>query len=147
MRILSPAKVLKGKVSINRTSSNYKDDYITIELTDDSSGCTVTNIEISMQEFALAVTGLSARPCEFEWYTNCPVGKRREIKTEIVEVPTYDTREVASKYLKPYEIDGWIGYVSDIGNMHRRVQSAKDGWSGFRVTFTRFVDNFDVIAS
>jgi len=135
MRILTPGKRLKGRVSISR-AHGHADTYIHFEIVDDLSGCIVAELEMTPEDFGNAVTGMSMQPCVLEYYADCPAGKRREVKHEVVPVPSAFDRKNAKKFLKNFEVDGWIGSADDIGNHHRYVAGKK----GYNVTFVRFVD-------
>lgn len=61
MAIPAPTETeeVEGKLSIVRTTSNARDDYITVELHLEGE---VTKAEISLADFAYAVTGMSLVP-------------------------------------------------------------------------------------
>lgn len=130
------SKKHKGNISISRWSSNrepYSGISITIE--DESSGTTVLDLDMTPEAFGNAVTGLSSQPCEFDFHGE-NIGKIREQKTEYVR--WYDPGKTNSKQdaLAPFEIDGWKGRESDLGNHHRRDPISQK----YSVNFTRFVD-------
>lgn len=139
MRILTPAdKQHIGKISISRISSNVSNPTIHLELTDTTSGCILVDITVPLAEFSLALTGLGYQPCTFEYYADCPVGKRREVKTEVVVVPRFDRKD-EKHYIKPFEVDGWMGCTADIGNRNNYVAVPEEDTDGYRVSFVRFV--------
>lgn len=127
---------MKGHVSITRYTGGPKGSGITISLTDDLSGCECVEIKLPAQQFGDAVTGHSLTECEFE-FRPLHVGMRAENKTEIVPFkPKYSRNEgEAKKALKPFEVDGWIGRLSDLRNHHCNVQ----GQDAYRVVFYRWV--------
>lgn len=135
---------LPGKISINRTTSNREESYVSIEITDERSHIGFCRIKISMTEFGNAITGLSFRPCELDLLGLEKVGKFREYKEEVIYIssPSLLTslKEKAAEVLAPYEIDGWIGSRDDLINHHRQF-TKDDGKSYARVGFVRFVAN------
>lgn len=143
-------KELSGEVSIGRIRSNRRDDVISIELVDKSSGCRVVEIEMTPEAFGLAITGLSGLPCQFHLYQEAPVGKVREAKLEPVFVPgrpwnapTKELEDRAAEAIRPYEVDGWEGRIEDAQNSKRRSdRPAPEGKIGswYNVTFVRFVE-------
>ena len=141
MRAPSPAKKVKGQLTIGRVHSGTK-IFIYIEVIDKASGCMLTQIYVDPGEFSKAVTGLSMQLCEVEFYADCPAGKTREIKHELVKVPPkfnlkseHERKEAAKKLLKPFEKGGWVGSASDLDNHYNFVSDV----GGYKVHFIRFV--------
>lgn len=126
---------LKGKISISRPI--YGDNRKGIEITviDKTSGCQFLTAYITLENFAEALTGQGHTECELEFFERAPIGKVREVKTEIVPRPkSHKDEEEAKRLLLPFEIDGWEGEIRDMFNGHRRAGD------GQKVTFVRFVD-------
>ena len=136
---------VNASISISRIHPYREPDHIHIRVEDETSGCTFLDLELSLADFARAVTGLSAVKCQGELYEDAPVGKQRQVKEELVRrlggyVTAQGQRAVAAEVLAPYEIDGWEGYASDLFNHRRRTELSTAGEEGYRVTFVRFVD-------
>lgn len=139
------SKKLQGKLTISRPSNGSGRRYITIRIHDELSGTEVIDLEIGLEEFAEAVTGMGYVPCEFELQAEF-AGKKREIKRVLVEcgeswleakrTPARQAEYVAQKFA-PYEVDGWIGSQYDYFNFHN-----KNG-DFMNVSFTRYVDPED----
>ena len=129
---------MDGKISISKvTGPNVR--YVEIELTDTKSGIEFMHVHITLEAFAEAITGSGSQSCTFELSGMCNVGKRREVKHEFVSydnVSKSQDYEAKAQALAPFEVDGWRGRTSDLGNMHKwnRDKSAYD------VLFIRFVD-------
>lgn len=123
----------EGKLSI------YSDHQrtITIEAEDRKSGTRFLYLEITMHDFMLALTGRADLPCHFELSPD-HVGKQRQTKME--EVPFSQGKQSQADAAKPFEVDGWKAYYSDIGNHHNLVRY-ENGGAIYRVTFTRFVED------
>ena len=129
-----------GQISIGRVSSNKEPySYISIQVVDSKSHTTFLQVAMSLEALGNAITGMSFQPCKFELYgTN--VGKTHEHKTVFVPCDTRNikTDDAKQKVLAPYEVDGWQGRLSDLGNMHRYNTTPT---TGFTVTFERYVDD------
>lgn len=133
---------MKGKLTISRLSSNHTDmdNLIRIQLKDKTSGVEFLEINLSPEQFALALTGLGYQECEFSLGGLDVIGKRRQVKDEVVNAPdglslSKISEEEKADLLTPYCVDGWeVNNTRDLGNPHRRVGD------GYRVTFIRFVD-------
>lgn len=135
---------IHASISISRIHSNHEPDCIHIRVEDETSGCMILDLEMSLAAFAQALTGLSGMKCEGVLYKDAPVGKQRQVKEELVSRPKKVTLEnqeaVAAKAFAPFEVDGWQGRVSDLFNHHRRVEINTANEEIYRVVFTRFVD-------
>jgi len=130
---------MKGKITLSRYSSNQENlTPIHIVVEDDQSGSRFLDLSMSLENFAFMLTGLGYIDCDFE-LNGKYVGKIKEHKTEEITVSfKWDiTEEDKTEYLKPYEIDGWMGYSKDIGNSHKLVKGKKDTYT---VGFTRYID-------
>jgi len=113
-------------------------DFVNIALTDKKSGIQFCEVQISMEEFGKMMAAPQFAECEVELRALHNIGKRHEHKREVVPFDAMKHRGAEAKEaaLKPFEVDGWRGHASDLGNMHR---SNKAG--GFTVTFHRFVED------
>jgi len=97
---------------------------------------------MSLAGFASAVTGLGAQDAKLSIRGLNRIGSTFEVKREAVEfkAPYLSTAYLLMRppavveALAPFEVDGWIGDPSDLGNHHRRT---KDGRQS--VTFRRWV--------
>lgn len=140
---------LKGQISIVRQSGSGEDrSLVAIEVTDGLSGCRLLDVEMNFEDFGKALLGQGFMPCEFDFYEKCPIGKQHQHKQEEVFVPRHDYREreaVSAVAVKPYEVDGWKGRISDCTNHHNRVRINEVGPNGEAgewqtVTFHRYVE-------
>jgi hypothetical protein len=144
------AENMKGKISISRPHSslvegeaNSRGDYIHIRIEDEKSGVAFLDIDMSMENFAYALTQSSNIPCNLTLHDIENVGKKIETKEELVPFRSgaerYGSREERNAKLaalKPFEIDGWKGNISKVGNWHYG-----DSERGYLVTFTRYVED------
>ena len=74
-------KEIKGKITITRTASNRRDDFISIYIGDANSGLRIMEIEIELEQFALLITGLARQDCNIEIYDNYgKIGKKKVTK-------------------------------------------------------------------
>jgi hypothetical protein len=123
---------LPGKLSISRRTSNVEPDYFVIEIEDVASGIDAVSLRISPADLALALSGRHGVPIDVEWHVE-NVGMRAEIKTEIVRCKGDATETQARNAVYPFEVDGWVADMSDVGNPYKR------SGDGYRVTFRRWV--------
>lgn len=119
-----------GHITFARVST----DEMWLHLTDTQNHIEVLRLKMSLEDFARIITGQSDRPCTFAMRPD-HLGKDVEQKHEIVpyDGSWMDSNEDKRKALAPFEVDGWQGSLSDLGNGHRRTKK------GYRVSFTRYV--------
>ena len=121
-----------GKLSIARLTSNQRAPFFRITI-EDAGGASV-EVSIEAAAFAHALGHAHGQSCVVEWINIDILGKKAEVKTEVVRCDWNATDEQKDAALRPFEIDGWRGDPDDIGNHHRR---SGDGYS---VTFRRWVE-------
>jgi len=133
---------MKGNLTISRHYGGNEEAPIHIKVRDEISGITFIETSMSLKDFADCLTGRGEVDCEFEFFGLKNVGKKREIKVEKVPFKSdqyvkngEERNKIARVVLKSYEEDGWVGYVDDLFNYHRRTS---DG--GQMVNFHRYVD-------
>lgn len=141
-------KRLKGRLTISKPTTNQDGpDVVRIRLIDQSSYCELIEVEMEKSAFADALFSLGNVPCDYELATDCPVGKKREVKDQLVFIPEHhhkDGPKTARAAIAPLETDGWRGRDDDAQNHHNRTQvkeppkGKKGSW--YHVTFIRFVD-------
>jgi len=139
---MTTGKQHEGRIDIVRTRSNERDDFIQMRLRDVGSGSTVIEIQMTVEDFGLAITGLGGTPCAFNLLDVERVGKRREHKSVCVFVPEGQPHSIDTRIrtaIAGHETDGWKGNDADAKNWHRRVVSSSIGIS-YDVQYTRFVD-------
>jgi hypothetical protein len=125
-------KKLKGNVTISAYHGSKTGVMIRIE--DELSGCTLVECDLSMTEYALAITGLGMRPCKMSVNMSGVIGKTREhkvvsIKHDIQHGNVKALRELMSQW----EVDGWTGRLEDMRNFHNHMED------GYQVLFERWV--------
>ena len=130
---------LQGMITISRPHYGSGKKAIEITIGDKTSWCDFVTVEMEFETFVETLFGHAHQRCLVEFNEKAPIGKKRETKTELVQRPKkYEREEGAAKeaaaILKPFEKDGWKGYVKDLYNHHN--------WRGqdkVQVSFTRFV--------
>ena len=137
---------MKGNITISKhhlCGANVKGprEYICIRVEDGRSSINFLTVNMSLVDFAKAITGASFMPMEFELGPVANVGKQLETKTEKVEIrhKTWQaTKEETRSAIAKYEKDGWMGRDSDAENYHHHISGSGDKsiWS---VSFHRFV--------
>jgi hypothetical protein len=143
-------KKFNGRISISRYSSNKAPFHgIQIDVQDDTSAQMVLRMDISIEEFGNAITGLGYRPCECELPANFErIGKKLEVKTIEVDITEIkdswnmssdEWQEALTIVTNSHVKDGWQPSLDDRPNFHRRTQ--KNGRTMYRVDFFRYVDS------
>jgi hypothetical protein len=129
---------MKGAITISRPSG-WDKRFIRIEVQDELSRAVFLQIEMDLDKFAEAITGLGYTDCEFTLKSTDVVGLKREFKTEKVPVSsTWNiTPEEIETALQPFEIDGWQANKNNFRNHHNRVKDE----NAFMVSFYRFVSS------
>jgi hypothetical protein len=134
----SLGKALKGRFSVFRVTSGKK-PFIRIEVTDSMSGTQAFAADMTMEDFALAVTGRADLPAVYT--RNGPhVGRVHEHKTVLIRDPNFKEHDAdaVKQLLAEHTVNGWQGYEPDLTNMHKAVM--RDGKRYQKVTFHRYVD-------
>jgi hypothetical protein len=129
---------LPGKLTITHPTGGNT-DYMCIQVEDDVSGITFLELRISPEALMHALTARAFQDCTLELRGLHNLGKKRELKYECIPyAPVYGKgeRDAKQRALAPFEVDGWQGSARDLGNFHKGNQI-----DGYRVSFTRFVDN------
>lgn len=78
---------VQGAISIHRTQSNMGPDVMTLVLRDDTSRINFAEVSMTLEAFALAVTGLAGVPCEIEVDGLEHVGLRKETASHEFPIP------------------------------------------------------------
>jgi hypothetical protein len=94
-------KKLKGRITMGRWSGTSEGFRVTVE--DVLSGCEVIEVEMTMAQFADAITGRGSVSCEFT-LTPEQVGMKHEHKAVEVFVPD----KVGKKKLDRVTFDRWV---------------------------------------
>ena len=132
-----------GQLTISRPRGDGY-EAVRIAVRDETSFIEFIEIEIGLKEFAESLF-TACQDCTFELRSVEKVGWKHEHKDEVVFVPEgpyKQQKEIAAQALKPFEVEGWRGSVSDATNHHRWVRKdppkgKKGGW--YNVTFRRHV--------
>ena len=113
-------KKLKGSIIITKRSHN-REPYQTIgiEIEDETSGCRIALVELSLEQFATALTA-SHGDAEITLYESPHIGMKREGKTVQMPLPRIGAKKDELKAIAaPFEVDGWVADLSDMTNPHR----------------------------
>jgi hypothetical protein len=131
---------VKGKIQIGRVISNSEDDYIIIDLEDQTSNKNFATAKLSLQNFAKAITSQTVE-CEIEVRSLEKVGKKREIKYIQIDIPNSTNEEEIKTIISSFEIDGWKGNLNDVKNHHNRIKSEITGtYDCYKVLFERYIN-------
>lgn len=131
---------LRGRITISRVSGSG-DDFISIEVTDDASGVTIVDAQMSLEAFGKTVTGCGFTPCELRVGPLEKVGLKHEHKREEIQFNPFQSGpgalKAAAEVCVPFEVDGWKARSTDALNSHNIVKGTKP--TKVRVTFDRWV--------
>jgi hypothetical protein len=124
---------LKGQLTIGRTRSSHGPDTIRVSIRDQMSIMEFASIELSLENFSKAITGLAGVDGELEIRGLDRVGKKHECKTEAVDVP-YEGYSLPRGFdfgpaLKAWEVDGWEAdrhQMENRNNWGRVISLAED---------------------
>ena len=122
------------KATIIQTAPSGAPYDVSITLEDKASGIQFCEIHMSLEEFGRMMHAPTHAKCEVVLRGLDHVGWDYEVKEDVVPYASHGKdQEAISAALAQFEVDGWKGRTSDLGNMHRR------SGDGYRVTFRRFV--------
>ena len=134
-----------GKLTISRVSFSTRLDAIHIRLQDCKSSIEFVEIEISLKEFANAITGFACRPVKFTLRNVENVSKKFEHKTVKICVPIgIDiTPELATVNIISADPDllTWGYEFSDFKNHHNRSPHTDPKLAWYSVSFWRWVED------
>ena len=96
-------KKIKGNITITRTTSSKRGDFISIHIRDIKSSLCIMNVEIELKQFALLITGLGFQDCNIEIYDNYKIlGKKRILQIVLCE-KVYEKEKQKKIVLKDYD--------------------------------------------
>ena len=135
---------LKGKLTISRQQGGGKDDRICISIVDEDAAVEFVEAELTLEQYALAITGLGRVECDVEVRGLDKVGKRMELDTLIFPLKIADDdygtgrKAHATKRAKEACPAGWVPdcYFNSQGSFFQR-----DGETWARCSIRRWVDN------
>jgi hypothetical protein len=126
---------LKGTMRVSHLQGFNEDTTpIHIEINDAASGCRVLDVYLAYDEFSKALTSSQGEATiEIRNLTN--IGKKLESHECLVPFQfSNDSEKDIDAALKPFEVDGWKAWRSDMTNHH-------NGGNGMqRVRFFRYVE-------
>lgn len=128
---------MRGKITISRYSNSNDAEPIHISIQENDSLVEFVNISMTLEDFAMALTGLGHTDCGLEFRGLDKIGKVREHKIERVYVgDEYQfTNERAKELMKAFEVDEWEGSAYDLRNSHNQTKDGKHR----NVLFVRWV--------
>lgn len=145
---------IKGKLNFGFCHSNIADreEYIELQLIDESSRVHFMRIEVNVLDFARAAFGHRGEvDCKFDLRMKAveQIGKKLEVKTKLLPWTRVVTRDSVNKFkggrdteelspeiatfLGTHEVDGWMANERDVFNFHRYKKD------GVEVSFHRYV--------
>lgn len=108
-----------GNITISRWSSSSDDPRkITIRVIDETSGVEFISIALSLEELALALTGLGNVDCAYSVQGLRTIGRKAESKEALVPYADAHHTRHDPKALAALEVNGWKVRESDLKNHH-----------------------------
>lgn len=133
---------LPAKLSISKVQTNRDDPHICISITDANSGITFSAVEVSLIEFADAITGLARVSCTHETRNTEYLGKYYVSEPRTITVPHLGYNKEAYKewLLNNAQEEGWIidSYLGSQGSV-----TYKDGNAVLNYHVFKYVDKID----
>jgi len=124
---------MDGKASIRIGRVSGSKEYIAISIEDEQSNIQVVELEMSFEDFAKCLTGMSTYEVPAHYGDLSKIGKKFEVKTVIVSGLSSSTWKKKDKLIKPFEVDGWSAREEEEFNHHHISKN------GYQVTFRRWV--------
>lgn len=143
--ILGKQKFLNGKITISRQGKIDDDDKMVISIEDSNSSLRVIEIELSLENFARAITNLAFVDCSFVMWGNSDlIGKKMEVKYETVDMgksfrslrDNEESKKIVRDAISKFEVEGWIGNDSDSFNWHNHVSKTE---YSYKILFRRWL--------
>jgi hypothetical protein len=133
---------MKGTVSISRTTGGSTDSSVRISVRDELSGIEFVEIELSVEAFGSAITGLSSVKGRMLVNGLKHVGKKHERTTAKIEIPKelYSNRPKIKKWLEENaQREGWI-LSTYLGSQNSIVADYKEDKHYANISYHRYVD-------
>lgn len=122
---------IPGKLTISRIYGGLRDNTIEVRMQDPLSVTEFVTAELSLEDFAKAVTGQGFVDCTLELHGLDRVGKKRETKplefTFVSNRNYKGVREEAKELCQSFADDGWIadGYFGTRGAIEHSGNTVK----------------------
>jgi hypothetical protein len=127
-----------GKITISRTHSTIKGDYITLSVVDENAVIEPIDIKMTIEDFGRAITGEGRLPCSFVLRGVDKVGKVREAKPLEFQLPDGETGKEAARAIAKRECpEGWTPWLS-FNSQFSFFTKEGENWA--RTTIYRWVD-------
>lgn len=137
------SKKIKGTVVISRLHGHK--EVVEIRFKDEASCVTFATAQLTLEQFARAVTNLSTPDVDMEVDRLRLVGRKRVVRTEAVSLGSLNAYDISDEeslaacqdvmnQLKEETGLDWVPNLSDLGNPHRAVKGANK----HRVMFTAY---------
>ena len=131
----------EGRITIGRTTSNHGPDTIRVTIEDKDAAVQFAEATLTLEQYALLITGLACVPCEVEAGGLEHVGKKMEHRVHefpLLTEPSYRDNEAAVKRRAVETCpEGWVP------DLYFGVQGSyfvKDGKPWARCTIRRWVE-------
>lgn len=133
-----------GFLLLQRRSS-LEGEKIVLSFIEKISGQIACRAELSLVDFADALTRHGHLPCVLSVDSSGKLGMRLQVRTQRLTIPWGDGRsldESIEEVVRPWEREGWLARRQDFHNPYRLVDETEESRT-FLVTFERFVEPED----
>jgi hypothetical protein len=113
---------IKGTLTISRPTYGSGEEYVEIEIVDESSRVQFLRIKIDYADFTRALTGQSFIPVIFEGRHLDKVGLKKETKPLVFPVPSFMSgKDYAKENCQKFADEGWTadGYYNSQGSLKK----------------------------
>lgn len=126
---------MKGTLTISRPSYGDERKKISIQVKDSSSNVRFLDVEIDLDLFAAALTGLCDQECDIKVRKLDLVGKtveRSNIEFKLTECNFSNRKEVAKAECKLIVVDGWV-LNDNFSSQNSFFQQGGNDWARARL--------------
>ena len=103
-------KFIEGSVTISKTYAG-DDQHMSIEVMDEASRKRFINVKVSIKDMMEALTGLCNVPATFHLSGTDVVGKKKETKVLVFEIPDFHSRDYAEEKAQSFADEGWTAKI------------------------------------
>jgi len=137
---------LFASIHVGQPQGGFEHEYMSIEITDESSGRRILDMKISHKDLMKAITSHEATGIMKLYKEGIELaGKEKQIKYEMVEVEGFSSVcsgdsfiEALEDACKQYEIDGWKASISGWKATKKTNQYTEDSMKT-KVNFVRYI--------
>lgn len=131
---------MKASVTIGRDSHGR----VNIRIKDESSRQTVCEVRLTLEEYAMILTGMSEVEGTVEYGKLSVVGKRKVVERRTLEIKCSDKDKLREYLLDMYRHDTEWTVDPYLSSQKSIVSLQRDGLYGVNYSVYKYVDNLEV---